>query len=207
MHTQINEDVDRSCDALWSNVFLPSYKSRLFSSVAVSEKNHAIAEVSEFATGMVLLAMDRKSSPSPTPADVNFDSLFRYFATSSVVPPPLSCRFMLNFLQVCTDNFIIPQNNVDTIIRVTILKLFKGPRDTVARVRAALNGTMAPLISGWVRCSFVLTPNTESLENLSEAIFSLEEMAELQEERSAINATIQVSTCTVHIIPCILLSP
>ena len=100
MHTQINEDVDRSCDALWSNVFLPSYKSRLFSSVAVSEKNHAIAEVSEFATGMVLLAMDRKSAP--TPADVTFDSLFRYFATSSVVPPPLSCRFMLNFLQVQT---------------------------------------------------------------------------------------------------------
>ena len=74
------------------------------------------------------------------------------------------------------------------------MELFKGPRDTVARVRAALNGTMAPLISGWVRCSFVLPPNTESLENLSEAIFSLEEMAELEEERSAINATIQVST-------------
>ena len=98
---QINEDIDRSCDALWSNVFLPSYKSHLFSSVAVSEKNHAIAEVSEFATGMVLLAMDRK--PLSTPADVTFDSLFRYFATSSVVPPPLSCRFMLNFLQVCKE--------------------------------------------------------------------------------------------------------
>ena len=68
----------------------------------------------------------------------------------------------------------------------------QGPRDTVARVREALNGTMAPLISGWVRCAFVLPPSTESLENLSEAIFSLEEMTDLEGERSTINATIQV---------------
>ena len=53
---------------------------------------------------------------------------------------------------------------------------------------------MTPLINGWVRCAFVLPPpNNESLENLSEAIFSLEEMADLEEERSAINATIEVS--------------
>ena len=52
---------------------------------------------------------------------------------------------------------------------------------------------MTPLINGWVRCAFVLPPNNESLEHLSEAIFSLEEMADLEEERSAINATIEVS--------------
>ena len=51
---------------------------------------------------------------------------------------------------------------------------------------------MAPLICGWVRCAFILPPSTESLENLSEAIFSLEEMADLEEERSQINATLQV---------------
>ena len=73
----MNEDIDRSCDALWSNVFLPSYKSRLFSSVAVSEKNHAIAEVSEFATGMVLLAMDRKPS-SASAGFVYFYMLVNY---------------------------------------------------------------------------------------------------------------------------------
>ncbi len=144
------EGIDATRDALWTNVFLPCFKSRLFSTVAANENRPVLTEISEYATQMVMLAMDKPHSPG-----TSFDSLFPYFAPSKpgVIPAPLSCHFMLNFLL--------------------------GSQE---RVRSALKGTLCMLVKGWIRCSVLLGGKGSSIRQLSWEVFKLSEMREIREE-------------------------